>query len=235
MGGAALFFYLQRTEVLHRYRAVLTLAGIVTSIACFNYYMLLESWAGAFINVGGVIKSTGHVYNEAYRYADWLLTVPILMVELVLVIDLPRRQAFVRSFILGTLAAEMIVLGYPGQVSSDSGTRWLWWGASMIPFLIIIYQLYVTLAEAVRSQPEEARGLVISARFLAMLIWCVYPVIYTLPMLGLTGTNTFIATQIGYALADVSAKAIYGLLIYQIALRKSQIVEPSLAMAKSRA
>jgi bacteriorhodopsin len=164
-----------------------------------------------------------------------VLTVPILMVELVLVIDLPRRQAQMRAFILGVLAAEMIVLGYPGQIASDSTTRWLWWAASMVPFLIIIYQLYITLADAVRSQPEEARGLVAWARFLAVAIWCVYPVIYTLPMLGLTGTNTFIATQIAYALADVSAKVGYGVMIYMIAARKSQLAgQPSLGAVKGR-
>ena len=233
MGAAALFLFLQRSEVIPKYRAALTLCGVVTSIAAFNYFQLLDSWDGAFVNVNGVIKSTSHAYNEAYRYVDWVLTVPILLVVLVSVIDLPRRQAQVRSFVLGTLACEMIALGYPGQLASDSATRWLWWGAGMIPFMIIVYQLYVTLAGAVRAQPEGARGLVIGARFLTVAVWCVYPVIYTLPMVGLTGTNTFIATQLGYALADIAAKAVYGLMIYNIALRKSQIAE-TVGMAPAR-
>jgi len=221
MGAATVFFFLQRSEVLAKYRVVVTLAGIVTMIASYNYVQLLASWDASFINVGGSIKATPHIYNEAYRYADWLLTVPILMVMLIMVIDLPKRQAQVRSFVLGLQAAEMIVLGYPGQVSTDPTTRWLWWAAGMVPFGIILYQLYVSLAQAVRTQPEEARHLIVAARFLTVAVWCTYPIIYVLPMLGVVGTTSFIATQIAYAFADITAKAVYGVMIYMIAMRKS--------------
>jgi bacteriorhodopsin len=229
MGAAAVFFFLQRREVSPKYRAVVTLAGIVTMIATYNYVRLLDSWNGAYIDVNGTIKATSHLYNEAFRYADWLLTVPILMVMLVMVIDLPKRQAQVRSFVLGLQAVEMILLGYPGQMSTDNATRWLWWAASMVPFLIIVYQLYVTLAQAVRSQPENARHLVVAARFMTVVVWCAYPVIYTLPMLGVTGTNSFVFTQGAYAIADVTAKAVYGVLIYMIAMRKSAPEEATVA------
>jgi bacteriorhodopsin len=221
MGAASCFFFLQRGELAPRYRSVAALAGIVTLVACYNYYRLFESWNGAFAESHGLVTATAHSFNESYRYADWLLTVPFLLVMLVLVIDLPRRQAQVRGFVLGLQAVEMILLGYPGQIATDPTTRWLWWGASMVPFGIIVYQLYVTLAEAVRLQPEGARHLVVTARFMTVLIWCVYPAIYILPMVGVTGTTSFIITQAGYAVADISAKAIYGVMIYMIAVRKS--------------
>jgi len=221
MGAAAVFFFLQRSEVVPKYRIVVTLAGIVPMIACYNYYWLLNSWDSSFINVNGVIKATSHVYNEAYRYSDWLLTVPILLINLVLVIDLPKRQAQARCFVLGLMAAQMILLGYPGLTATDPATRWLWWGASMVPFGIILFQLYVSLAEAVRLQPEGVRHLVVAARFLTVVVWCTYPIIYLLPMFGLNGTSTFIVTQIAYAVADITAKAMFGILIFMIALRKS--------------
>lgn len=221
MGGATMFFFLQRGELLPKYRVVATLAGVVTMIAAYNYWGLLNSWAASYVDVNGTVKATNHLYNETYRYADWLLTVPILMVNLVLVIDLPRRAAQVRGFVLALQAVEMILLGYPGQLTKDPTTRWLWWGAGMIPFGIIVYQLYGTLAGAVRAQPEGARHLVIAARFLTVLVWCVYPVIYLLPLFGITGTEAFVFTQVGYAAADITAKAGYGVLLYMIAYRKS--------------
>ena len=36
----------------------------------------------------------------------------------------------------------MIVLGYPGEIATEAGTRWLWWSLSMIPFLWIVYELF---------------------------------------------------------------------------------------------
>ncbi len=221
MGGATLFFFLQRAELAPRYRVVATLAGIVTLTATYNYARLLGSWAAAFSPSHGALTATLYRFNETYRYADWLLTVPLLLIMLVLVIDLPRRQAQIRCFVLGLQAAEMILLGYPGQISTDATTRWAWWGAAMVPFAIIIYQLYVTLAKSVRAQPEEARHLIVAARFLTVMIWCTYPVIYLLPMFGYTGAASVVLTQVGYAAADVAAKAVYGVMIYLIAARKS--------------
>ena len=36
----------------------------------------------------GLIQST---FNDAHRYVDWILTVPLLMVELVAVLGLPKK------------------------------------------------------------------------------------------------------------------------------------------------
>jgi bacteriorhodopsin len=222
MGAASFFFFVQRGQLAPRYRMVATLAGVVTVVACYNYFRLFQGWTEAYTVSHGIVTATGRGFDEAYRYADWLFTVPVLLVNLVLVIDLPRRQAQVRGFVLALQAVEMILLGYPGQISNDPTTRWLWWGASMVPFGIIVYQLYVTLADAVRNQPEGARHLVVLARFMTVLIWCFYPAIYLLPMLGVTGATSFVLTQAGYAAADLSAKALYGVMLYMIAARKSQ-------------
>jgi bacteriorhodopsin len=223
MGAASVFFFLQRGEVVPRYRAVVAIAGIVTLIATYNYVRLFESWNEAFTLVNGAVHVTGHAYNDTYRYADWLLTVPLLVIVLVLVLDLPARQARLRCLVIGLQAAEMILLGYPGQISTNIETRWLWWGAAMVPFLIIVQQLYVALAEAVANQPSGVRGTIVAARFMTVLVWCFYPAVYVLPLVGVAGSTAFIATQVGYAVADLLAKAAYGCLIFTICARKSQL------------
>ncbi len=223
MGIATAFFFLQRGEVLPRYRGVVTIIGLVTMAATYNYFRLFESWQAAFTVVGSVVHTTGHPYNDAYRYADWLLTVPMIVIALVLVLDMPARQARLRAIVLGVQAAEMVLLGYPGQIATSPSNRWLWWGAAMVPFAIIVYQLYIGLADAVRSQPACARPLVVWARFITLVTWCFYPVVYVLPLLGVTGSVAFVSTQIGYAGADLTAKAVYGVMIYLIASRKSSV------------
>ncbi|MEM7053121.1 MAG: bacteriorhodopsin, partial [Pseudomonadota bacterium] len=129
------------------------------------------------------------------------------------------------------LAALMIVLGYPGEISSDAGTRWLWWSLSMIPFLIILYQLFVGLSDAIARQPANARGLVSTARYVVIVSWLFYPIVFLFPMLGFEGANAEVAIQVGYSIADIVAKAAFGLLIYTIAVIKTDSEEQGLASA----
>jgi bacteriorhodopsin len=116
----------------------------------------------------------------------------------------------------------MIVLGYPGEVSQVSSTRWFWWVLAMIPFAIIVRELYTGLSKSIADQPANVRGLVSKARDLTVLSWCFYPLVFILPMLGLSGSMAATAVQVGYTIADIVAKAVFGVMIYMIAVRKSQ-------------
>ena len=169
----------------------------------------------------GVVTRTGTPYSDAFRYADWLTTVPLLLVAFVCVLDLPLRQIRMRSLLLGLLGAEMIALGYFGQVATNAETRWVWFGIGMVPFLIIQVQLYGSLGKAVNEQPAAARQAVRMARLGLSLSWPIYAVVYVLPLLGLSGPFVFVGIQVGYAIADIMAKAFYGTLIWMAAVEKS--------------
>ena len=222
MAAATLFFWFGRSQVAPPYKTAMTITGLVTFIAFYHYLRMFESWDGAYTIVGDTAELTGVPFNEAYRYVDWLLTVPLLLIELILVMGLSRSETIKKCTMLGGLAAIMIVLGYPGEISSDAGTRWLWWVLSMIPFTIIVYQLFVGLKASIDSQPENARGLVSLARYVVVGSWCFYPVVYVFPMIGLTGAEAQVAIEVGYTVADIVAKAAFGVLIYMIAVRKSE-------------
>ncbi|MCX6609060.1 MAG: bacteriorhodopsin-like [Acidobacteria bacterium] len=222
MGAATAFFFLNRSQVAPAYRTAITITGIVTLIAMYHYLRIFGSWEAAFSVLNGQIKPTGVAFNDAYRYVDWLLTVPLLLVELILVMRLSPAETVAKATKLGSLAAIMVLLGYPGEIASDSGTRWLWWSLSMIPFLIILFDLFVGLKASIESQPKEARGLVNLARWVTVLSWCFYPAVFVLPMLGITGGNATTAVQVGYTISDIVAKAMFGVLIYMIAARKSE-------------
>jgi bacteriorhodopsin len=199
-----------------------TISGLVTAIALYHYVRIFQSWDGAYEVVRGEITLTGVAFNDAYRYVDWLLTVPLLLVELILVMRLPRTETVSKGVRLGFLAALMIVLGYPGEISSNPGTRWFWWVLAMIPFLWIVYELFVGLRDSVEAQPEGARPLVGAARWLTVVSWSFYPIVFVFPMIGLTGGAAVAAVQVGYTIADIVAKAVFGILIYAIAARKSE-------------
>lgn len=226
MGAATVFFFLSRGSVLPKYRPALIVSGLVTLIACYHYVRIFSSWEGAYAS--GDMSS----FNDAYRYVDWLLTVPLLLVELVAVLALPKlitRSLLTRLVIASVL---MIGLGYPGEISDVNSTRWLWWTLSMIPFLYILYVLCVEITKSLDRQGASARGLISGARALIVVSWAFYPIAFALPMLGFGEANaTNVGIQVGYSIADIVSKVGLGLYVYFIARAKSAEEDPSYATA----
>ncbi len=241
MGAAALFLFLSRVNVDPEYRPALTVSGLVVTIACYHYFMIRHSWHGAYtLAEGGTgYTGTGAAFNDFYRYADWILTVPLLMVELVAVLRLPPSKATSLLTRLVIAAAAMIALGYPGEVISDP-ERWtervVWGALSSVPFFYILYVLWTELTKSLDSQPPAARKLIEIARLVILITWAVYPIAYALggtpdalkakagiadAASGIVGANGIVGLQIGYAIADMTAKAGFGVLIYFIARAKS--------------
>ncbi len=223
MGAATLFLWLGRSQVTDAYKTALTISGLVTAIAFYHYFRIFNSWEAAFTITNGQIQRSGVSFNDAYRYVDWLLTVPLLLIELILVMRLSKEESRSKSWRLGGLAALMIMLGYPGEVAADLSTRWIWWAAAMVPFVLIVAELFVGLKNAIAQQPADVRGLVNVARWLTLVAWSFYPIVFIFPMIGLTGGNAETAVQVGYSVADVVAKAVFGVVIYMIAVRKSDV------------
>ena len=128
MGASTIFFFLNRSQVSASYKTAITITGLVTLIARYHYFRIFNSWDAAYAVTDGVVKPTGLAFNDAYRYVDWLLTVPLLLIELILVMRLPLDETVARATKLGILAAVMVALGYPGEVSAGVSGRWIWWG-----------------------------------------------------------------------------------------------------------
>ena len=221
LAAATIFFWLGRSQVAPQYKTAMTITGLVTFIAAYHYFRIFESWNAAFDVAEGTIATTGYAFNQAYRYVDWLLTVPLLLVELILVMGLSRSETVSRATRLGLLAALMIALGYPGEVATTDSARWFWGIASMIPFLWIVYELFVGLSKSIESQPEDARGLVSAARYVVIGSWAFYPIVYFAGAVGLEGGAATTIIEVGYTLADITAKAVFGVMIFMIAQRKS--------------
>lgn len=116
---------------------------------------------------------------------DWLLTVPLLLMELVFVMSFKETiRTATYSSSLGSLAAMMIILGYPGEVADDLIVRWVFWGLAMIPFLGIVVILFCMLGASIDQQERDynatVKRLVSAARFVTVISWSTYPIVYIL-------------------------------------------------------
>ena len=230
----ALYLLVVQPRVLPRYRQALVISAAVCGIAAYHYFRIFDSFREAFVTdaIGGrgiYTQAPGASFNEGYRYVDWLLTVPLLLVELVVVLALARKLQSSLLWRLIPASAAMIILGYPGEISGDDLTRTVWGLLSTIPFLYILYVLFVELTKSLDRQPAAVRGTVSRMRLLLIATWGVYPIAYILPLIGVGGANSWVAMQAGYSIADILAKALYGLLIYKIARLKSHVDDPEFA------
>ncbi len=227
----ALFLLVSQRRVLPRYRQALVVSAMVCGIAAYHYIRIFNSFNEAYVatTVGGSYTLTPVGFNEAYRYVDWLLTVPLLLFETVAVLALSRETRASLLTKLVPASALMIALGYPGEIAADNLPKMVWGALSTIPFLFILYVLFVELTKSLVRQPPEVAATIGRRRLWLIATWGVYPTSYLVPVVGLGGANAFVSRQVGYSVADVLAKCLYGLVIYKIARMKSAADDPIFA------
>ena len=223
MGASLLFFVLVRRSVAPRHRLALTLSTAVVGIALYHYTRIFNSWVEAFTYAGGAYVQDGIPFNEAYRYVDWLLTVPLLLAELVIVLKLDRGKTRSLLVRLTIAALAMIIAGYPGELAAaDSVAKIVWGVLGTLPFLYILYVLFVELGNSLGRQSAGVIRLLSGLRWILLVTWSVYPIAYFLPAVIGDPLVAEVARQVGYSVADVLAKPLFGILIFAIALAKSR-------------
>jgi bacteriorhodopsin len=227
MMATTMFLWMRSYAVKAQYQSAVIISGLVTFIAAYHYIRIFNSWVEAYSYSAGVTDPvlTGVPFNDAYRYMDWLLTVPLLLVEILLVMKLDAAAFSTKAWTLGFGSALMIVSGYYGElvVTGDLAPRWGCWFLSMCFFLFIVYELLVGLAAATASETDPAiADKIKTAQVMTVISWCTYPVVYLFPMLGINAASAVVSIQLGYCVSDIISKCGVGIVIYQITYAKSQ-------------
>merc|ERR1712199_140800 len=235
MAASTVFFFLRLGSFAERYKAALCFTGLVTFIAMYHYFRIFDSFNAAFtpceVQEDGSVNynhcdpekfgytPTGIPFNDAYRYVDWFLTVPLLLIEIVLVMRLSDEETFSRCCTLGVSSGLMILNGYPGETSGDPSTRWCFWFLSMLPFTYIVYTLFVGLKESQEAQPEACKD---------QVKWACWATVFIMPMMGGSSdgkaglsASAMVSIQVGYTVSDIISKCGVGYLVYRIGLAKS--------------
>lgn len=234
MVASGIFFLAAKDQVAREFRPSLIMSAIVVFIAGYHYIRIFNSWDGAFMLVngeGGVSRAgtymadpDGTPFNEAYRYADWIITVPLLLAELISVMQIKKSGGLLFKLIVATVL--MLVAGYIGEVGYDPATETgmyaLWGTLSSIPFAYIVYVLFVQMTDAISDQPPRAQVLLGNMRLLLLFAWGFYPIVYCFPFLGISGSSALVSVNVGYAVADIVAKAGWGIMIYAVARAKTE-------------
>merc|ERR1719231_497494 len=197
MMSTTMYLWFRSFSVKDQYRSAVIISGLVTFIAAYHYMRIFNSWVESYNYAPGVMVDgaltmqnptlTGVPINDAYRYMDWLLTVPLLLIEILLVMKLDAATFSSKAKTLGVGSALMIVSGYYGElfITGDLSTRWTCWFLSMAFFLYIVNELLFGLAAATQAESDPViRGKIQAAQVMTVISWCTYPIVYLFPMLG---------------------------------------------------
>jgi len=218
LGISFVFFLVSRSRVSVTYRSAVTMSAMICGVAAYHYWRMFTNFAGGS-------------WNEGYRYADWLLTVPLLVAELVVVSGVSKEAAKKVTPRLVIAALLMIATGYPGEVADHgSSARYTWFIISFLFMLYVLYELFAgTVGKTLKSQTGEIGKKLNSLRYVLVATWVIYPIFYLLgdsttfisKIFDLSTEQSATVIQVGYSISDILAKAGYGLIILGIATARS--------------
>jgi len=207
MVAATFFFWVERDRAVGKWKTSLTVAAMVTGIAAIHYFYMRGVWA-----------DTGET-PTVFRYVDWLLTVPLQIVEFYLIlaaIAVVKSSLFWRLLIASVV---MLVAGYLGEVGSIN--IWVGFVIGMLGWLYIIYEIFAGEA----SQINASKGTAASQkafnalRLIVTIGWAIYPIGY---VIGYTGGGSAEGLNIIYNLADFVNKIAFGVVIWAAATSDSK-------------
>jgi bacteriorhodopsin len=206
MVAATFFFWVERDRAVGKWKTSLTVAAMVTGIAAIHYFYMRGVW----IETGSS--------PTVFRYVDWLLTVPLQIVEFYLILAAIAVVSISVFWRLLIAAVVMLVAGYIGEVSAmgDGGSLWSGFWIGMVAWLYIIWEVFKGEA----SQISASKGTVASKkafnalRLIVTVGWAIYPIGY---YLGYTGSADAGTLNIVYNLADFVNKIAFGVVIWAAA------------------
>ena len=205
--AATVFFFIERDRVAGKWKTSLTVSGLVTLIAAVHYFYMRDVWV-----------STGTSPTE-FRYIDWLLTVPLLMIEFYLVLSAVTKvpSGVFTRLLVGSVA--MLVFGYMGETGMMNVT--LAFVLAMLSWGVILWEIFKGEASQINAGLSNAN---VQKAYKWMLIcvsigWSIYPIGYAIGYLG--GGADPAMLNIVYNLADFVNKIAFGVVIWAAAVKES--------------
>lgn len=221
MLAALFYFILTIKSVAPKYRMSSVLSVVVMVSAFLLLFVQRDNWVNAFTfnqEAGLYVldpNQAGDLFNNGYRYLNWLIDVPMLLFQILFVVSLKTSSfSSVRNqfWFSGTL---MILTGYIGQYYEVTNpVAFFTWGAiSTVFFVHILYLMRKVIKEGQQGVPDQAAKYLGTIWWIFLISWMLYPGAYLMPYLGLFNEAGVVGRHITYTVADVASKVIYGIFL----------------------
>ena len=204
MAAATVFFFMERSSVASGWKTSVTVAGLVTGVAFVHYMYMREVWV-----------MTGDS-PTVYRYIDWLITVPLQMIEFYLILAAVRKVSgsIFWRLLIGSLV--MLIGGYLGEAGYINAM--LGFVIGMAGWIYILYEIFS--GEAGKAAAKSGNKALVTAfsamRMIVTVGWAIYPLGYVFGYL--TGGIDAESLNVIYNLADFINKIAFGLVIWSAAV-----------------
>ena len=207
MVAATVFFFMESMKVDAKWRTSLVVAGLVTMIAAVHYFYMRAVW----------IETADT--PTVYRYIDWILTVPLQIVEFYLILAAVGAVAGRVFWNLLVASLVMLIAGYVGEVGYVN--VWLAFIVGMLGWIYILYAIFAGDAqENLSSAPEGVQSAFRTMRLIVLVGWAIYPLGY---VFGYAGNQVDAASLNAiYNIADFVNKIAFGLMIWAAATSSSE-------------
>jgi len=229
MLAALFYFVLTIKSVAPKYRISSILSVVVMVSAFLLLYAQANNWASSFVfdvERGKYYLGSGvDLFNNGYRYLNWLIDVPMLLFQILFVVSLTRSSFTSLRNQFWFSGSAMIITGYIGQFYEVSNvvTFAVWGAISTMFFIHILYLMKKVINEGKEGIPVKAQKTLNSIWLIFLISWMLYPGAYLMPhLLGIEGgffnESGVVGRQITYTIADVLSKVIYGVLLTNLAM-----------------
>ena len=233
VAGLALFAgcvysLMTRGEIGGKYRSAIHASALIQGIAFLAYVALFVTWHTGFVySQGQYVPAPDSRFSPGLRYADWSVTVPLLMVELLSVCALAGAALRRTRFIAMASAFLMIITGFLGAQVFDDGTSTTWlniWGLISTVFFIVLYAVGARAVLGARTTlSDEAWTSLRNAGMVLGAFFGAYPLLYLIQVFvspdlsPATLAVWAVVVQVGFSFSDVAAKCGFGSLIHKVA------------------
>ena len=210
MLASSIFFFLERFDVSPKWKTSVTVAGLVTFVAFWHY-----------LYMRGVCVDTGMRPTEL-RYIDWLITVPLQIVEFYLILAaVTKVKANLFWQLLGA-SLVMLVFGYLGEANILD--MYLAFAIGMLGWLYVIYLVFFGAAKKLNAESGNPSSQMAfnAIRIIVLVGWAIYPIGFVLGNFGDLGIEGVKAMNAIYNLADLVNKTAFGLVIWYAAKKDSE-------------
>ncbi|WP_435363886.1 bacteriorhodopsin [Haloarchaeobius sp. DYHT-AS-18] len=176
----------------------------ITTIAAAMYFLMYTGFGVTTVTAGGEELT---IYWA--RYADWLFTTPLLLLDLALLAGASRNTIFT----LVGLDVFMIGTGLIAALETTPAYRIVWWGVSSGALLVLLYFLVGTLSKQAKSKSTQVQTLFSQLRNIVMGLWLLYPVVWLIGTEGTLGILPLYWETAAFMVLDLSAKVGFGMVL----------------------
>jgi len=234
MLAGLLYFVLTIKTVKPKYRISSVLSVVVMVSAFLLLLVQQQNWTGMLSydadTARYMLDDGADLFNNGYRYLNWLIDVPMLLFQILFVVTLTKSDfSSIRNgfWFSGTA---MIVTGYIGQFYevTDPTLFFIWGTISTLFFFHILYLMKKVISEGQEGAPPKAQKYLGTIWKLFLFTWMLYPGAYLMPYLTFSGLEPVLSEtlvvgrHITYTIADVGSKVIYGILLTLVAQEMSK-------------